>query len=89
MQPTHKHHRSMPSLSFSISSTSYQSSPGTSIHHKRHSETISVKRWDDSQLEMDLAEDMDDKKQPLMSRMKYKLSQYRHGFKKIATWLSS
>ncbi|EIE81699.1 hypothetical protein RO3G_06404 [Rhizopus delemar RA 99-880] len=56
--PKHKHHRSMPSLSFSTSTSgenSNLSSPRTSYHLKRHSD--SIRRWDDSQLELELAED--------------------------------
>ncbi|CAO3699110.1 hypothetical protein G6F70_007015 [Rhizopus microsporus] len=60
MQPKeHKHHKSMPSLSSSISSNeiSIQSSPRTSMSCNRMSDQVRIKRWDDSPFEMELAED--------------------------------
>ncbi|KAI9282692.1 hypothetical protein BY458DRAFT_497033 [Sporodiniella umbellata] len=62
----HKTHSSLPSLTFSITSTehnpSHPSSPlgtsfDTSLLSKRPNEP--TKRWDDSQLEMELADDDD------------------------------
>ncbi|KAI9280435.1 hypothetical protein BY458DRAFT_500678 [Sporodiniella umbellata] len=63
-QKNYKTHPSLPSLSHSIESTTSRlhtprtsSSERVNIHQKTNSEPMPVKRWDDSQLELELAED--------------------------------
>ncbi|KAI9253588.1 hypothetical protein BY458DRAFT_521626 [Sporodiniella umbellata] len=95
MQETqHKHHKSLPSLSFSIhsadqSSHSNQSSPRTSSHFRPMDVT---KRWDDTPFEMELAEDDFIKKPPSMFRFhlpKLKKTFSRSNmFKRIYHWFS-
>ncbi|KAI9259883.1 hypothetical protein BY458DRAFT_516945 [Sporodiniella umbellata] len=88
----HKHHRSMPSLSFSILTTDTASSPRTSQHIKRHSDSLPGKRWDDSPFEMELAEDdwIQKKKTALPWTLKWKrkLDPRPKLFRKVSTWLA-
>ncbi|KAG1444237.1 hypothetical protein G6F56_010381 [Rhizopus delemar] len=81
-KPGHKTHQSLPSLTFSIASSeinSHPSSPLTSTFNhiyqqKRNSEPMPSRRWDDSQLEMELAEDdlMDTKTHRRHSSLRFK-----------------
>ncbi|KAG1439416.1 hypothetical protein G6F56_012307 [Rhizopus delemar] len=91
----HKHHRSMPSLSFSTVTTENPIPSPKSHHVKRHSDSMPTKRWDDSPFEMELAEDdfiKEKKTSPpwiKFPKLKRKLSRPDSNrlLKKVYTWL--
>ncbi|ORE01088.1 hypothetical protein BCV72DRAFT_246199 [Rhizopus microsporus var. microsporus] len=106
LNQNHKHHSSITSISSSISSIDLHSntSSHTSFTYKRYSELMPTRRWDDSQLEMELAEDdlieEQRKKKFINSSLRLKLSEnlkFRHShsnsnntplFKRLYSWFT-